>query len=265
VGSERIDELTTRDAIAPGTSAPGPGRPEQVAQLAREFEAMLMTQMLRELRHTVMSDDSSSSGLGGGAWSDTMDVELGRALGQSGGVGLASVLLRSLERQTAPNHRDAGDTGSPSGALPEAAAHLTPHTAAVPAAAGDATALVPARSIGSITSGFGWRRDPFTQTPRFHTGVDIALAYGTPVRAAASGTVVFSGVNGAYGNTVVIEQAAGQQMRYAHLSAQAVQAGDVVASGEVIGRSGDSGRATAAHLHFEVLQNGQPVDPVVPD
>ena len=73
--------------------------------------------------------------------------------------------------------------------------------------------------------------------------------------------MVFSGTSGGYGTMVVVEEPSGQQMRYAHLSAQTVRAGDLVDPGQVIGQVGDTGRATGAHLHFEVIENGQAVDP----
>ena len=197
---------------------------------------MLMTQMLRDLRRTMLSDESSS-GLGSGAWADTTDVELGRALSKAGGLGLAGSLLRSLQRQT---------LGEPDVELPQ-----TPvlPSATVPEASSADTIAEPAPPSGPVTSAFGWRRDPFTQAPRFHAGIDIALAYGTPIQASAPGRVVFSGVNGGYGNSVVIEQPSGRQVRYAHLAASHVQVGDAVVPGQIIAHSGSSGRATGAQNH----------------
>jgi murein DD-endopeptidase MepM/ murein hydrolase activator NlpD len=96
----------------------------------------------------------------------------------------------------------------------------------------------------------------------FHHGVDIAVAYGQDVKAAADGVVSFAGVQNGYGNTVVIDHDGGRQTRYAHLSQELVRAGDVVSEGQVLGKSGNSGRTTGPHLHFEMLVNGRPVDPV---
>ena len=96
----------------------------------------------------------------------------------------------------------------------------------------------------------------------FHQGVDIAVAYGHDVKAAADGIVSFAGVQNGYGNTVVIDHGGGRQTRYAHLSQELVRAGDVVNEGQVLGKSGNSGRSTGPHLHFEMLVNGRPVDPV---
>jgi murein DD-endopeptidase MepM/ murein hydrolase activator NlpD len=262
-----LDQVADPTASTPAAPASGPAAnaaPARIKQLAQEFEAMLMTQMIREMRRSMLSDESST-GLGAGAMSDTADVELGRALSQSGGFGLTSVLLRTLERQAMPKGgaadvAPAGDSGPPVPAAPATAAAPVASSPAAPAS-GAGAALPLSAPKGPVTSQFGWRKDPFTGVSKFHSGVDIGLAYGTPVQAAAGGQVVFSGSNGSYGNMVVIEQPSGQQTRYAHLASQAVTAGDVVQPGQVIGQVGDTGRATGAHLHFEVLENGRAVDP----
>ena len=106
---------------------------------------------------------------------------------------------------------------------------------------------------GEVTSAFGWRRDPFTNRLKFHQGVDLRAAYGQEVQAAGAGTVVFSGDQGGYGTSVVVEHQDGTRTRYAHLSAALVRKGDQVGAGEPVGRAGRSGRATGTHLHFEVI------------
>ncbi len=278
MSTDQIGGLTTTPAVgAAAAAAPAPNKTDvQVRQLAQEFEAMLMTQMLRDLRRSMVSDESSE-GYGNDAMSDTTDVEMGRALSRSGGFGLTSALLRAIVRQATPA-ADANvatqvrsDT-TPSVQGPALAAPLAvaPSAAPLPAATPALPALQPVSGEnaqpaeapkGPVTSPYGWRRDPFTGAARFHSGVDIGLAYGTPVRAAASGQVVFAGANGGYGNMVVIERPSGQQVRYAHLAAQNVRAGDVVEQGQVIGQVGNTGRSTGAHLHVEVIENGRAVDP----
>jgi murein DD-endopeptidase MepM/ murein hydrolase activator NlpD len=113
----------------------------------------------------------------------------------------------------------------------------------------------------AVTSGFGWRRDPIDGRVRFHKGIDLHAAYGVPVTTPAAGRVVFAGTHGGYGMTVVVEHPGGVRTRYAHLSLAEVSEGDEVRAGQVIGRTGQSGRATGPHLHFEVLAGGEPVDP----
>ncbi len=115
----------------------------------------------------------------------------------------------------------------------------------------------PAR--GDVTSSFGWRI--FRGVPNFHTGIDIALAYGTPVQATADGVVLGSGWQPGYGWCVLLQHDNGYNTLYAHLSALSVASGKAVRQGEVVGLSGSSGTSTGPHLHYEVWQNGQLLDP----
>uniref|UniRef100_A0A7V3ZH88 Peptidase M23 n=1 Tax=Dictyoglomus thermophilum TaxID=14 RepID=A0A7V3ZH88_DICTH len=117
--------------------------------------------------------------------------------------------------------------------------------------------------IGSITSGFGMRRHPILGgAPLFHTGVDIAASYGTPVRAAASGRIIFAGWYGGYGNMVIIDHGGKISTVYGHLSKIVVRVGEEIAEGDIIGYVGTTGLSTGPHLHFEVRVNGDPVDPL---
>jgi murein DD-endopeptidase MepM/ murein hydrolase activator NlpD len=109
---------------------------------------------------------------------------------------------------------------------------------------------------GPVTSGFGWRWG------RMHEGIDIAVPSGTPVAAAASGTVITAGWLGGYGNLVVIDHGNGLATAYAHNSSLAVGVGQQVAQGQVIAYSGSTGHSTGPHVHFEVRVNGAPVDPL---
>jgi murein DD-endopeptidase MepM/ murein hydrolase activator NlpD len=92
-------------------------------------------------------------------------------------------------------------------------------------------------------------------------GVDIRALYGRDVASVGPGRVVSAGVQGGYGKSVIIEHAPGLRTRYAHLSSIDVAVGDAVDDGAVIGKVGQSGRATGPHLHFEVLKNGHAVNP----
>lgn len=96
---------------------------------------------------------------------------------------------------------------------------------------------------------------------QFHKGLDIAVAYGTDVRSAASGKVIFAGVKGGYGNCVIISHGNGLDTLYGHLSTIVVKANDVVKVNDVIAKSGNSGRSTGPHLHYEVHKNNTPVNP----
>jgi murein DD-endopeptidase MepM/ murein hydrolase activator NlpD len=130
------------------------------------------------------------------------------------------------------------------------------------AAQGGATDTVPSSQgliwpvSGPVTSPFGYRWG------RLHAGIDIGVAYGTPIHAAASGTVVLAGWTGGYGNYTCIDHGGGLATCYAHQSSYAVSGGAQVAQGQVIGYVGNTGHSFGAHLHFEVRINGTPVDPL---
>lgn len=96
---------------------------------------------------------------------------------------------------------------------------------------------------------------------QFHKGLDIAVAYGTDVRAAAKGTVIFAGKKGGYGNCVIVSHGNGLATLYGHLSEILVETNDVINGNQVIARSGNSGRSTGPHLHYEVHKNNTPVNP----
>jgi murein DD-endopeptidase MepM/ murein hydrolase activator NlpD len=251
----------------------------KVAELAQEFEAMLMLQMVQQMRKSLLDEAEEPEGLGGTTMQETFDTEFSRYLAQSGGVGLGAYMSRTLAERSggdapaaaadvtslattvsamhpltvlAPSGRHPGRVGAPT-ARGIAIGRSTDNT--------DAPASVELPLSDGVSSGFGLRSDPFTGASRFHRGVDLRAAYGTEVPAAAGGTVVFAGERGTYGTLVVMRHASGVETRYAHLSSLEVKEGDVVAAGAAIGRVGSTGRSAAPHLHFEVLVNGERVDP----
>lgn len=114
---------------------------------------------------------------------------------------------------------------------------------------------------GTLSSMFGVRNSPFTETPVFHHGLDIVARTGVPVVAPASGVVVRTGYEALYGNLVVVDHGAGYRSVYAHLSAVSVSEGDIVNRGDELGKVGTTGRSTGPHLHYEVRVNGLPVNP----
>ena len=114
---------------------------------------------------------------------------------------------------------------------------------------------------GRISSTFGVRRHPLLGFLRMHKGLDIAAPYGTPVRAMMDGVVAAAGRAGGYGNLIKLGHGSAYQSMYGHLSRIAVRPGERVARGEVIGYVGSTGLSTGPHLHFEVLKNGQAVNP----
>ncbi len=107
-----------------------------------------------------------------------------------------------------------------------------------------------------VTSPFGWRWG------RMHEGIDLGAAYGTPIAAAAAGTVIYAGWMSGYGNLTVIDHGGGLATAYGHQSQISVSVGQSVSQGEIIGNVGSTGHSTGPHLHFEVRVDGQPVDPL---
>jgi murein DD-endopeptidase MepM/ murein hydrolase activator NlpD len=114
---------------------------------------------------------------------------------------------------------------------------------------------------GTLSSVFGVRNSPFTETSVFHHGLDIVARTGMPVVASAPGVVVKSGYESLYGNMVVVDHGAGYRSVYAHMSSCGVEEGAFVNRGEELGKVGSTGRSTGPHLHYEVRVNGLPVNP----
>lgn len=113
----------------------------------------------------------------------------------------------------------------------------------------------------NISSGFGNRVHPILGYSRFHAGVDFSASYGSTIRAADSGRVIFSGWYGGYGQAVIVDHGGGLSTLYAHASRLLVSEGQAVQQGQPIAAVGSTGLSTGPHLHFEVRQNGNPVNP----
>lgn len=118
----------------------------------------------------------------------------------------------------------------------------------------------PIRS-GWMSSGFGYRADPFTGKRSFHGGLDFVSPKGSDVLAIAAGVVTFSGKRANYGNLIEIDHGNGLVTRYGHNKENLVEVGDAVKKGEVIALVGSTGRSTAPHVHLEVIENGRLVNP----
>ncbi len=125
--------------------------------------------------------------------------------------------------------------------------------------AADAPSLWPVE--GRLTSTFGERVDPFNGEGAFHSGIDISVAYGTPVHAAADGIVSFAEFMSGYGKMITVDHGHGVATRYGHLSGFAITPGQHVRRGQIIGYVGTTGRVTSPHLHYEVRIQSVPVNP----
>ena len=131
------------------------------------------------------------------------------------------------------------------------------------ARAGKALAALPSRwpVRGGVNSEFGNRLSPWTRVTEFHSGIDINAQPRTPIRAPAGGTVTFAGGQQEYSNTIILDH--GQDVRsiYGHLSQVAVKHGERVERGQLIGYTGNTGRSSGPHLHYEILVKGRSVNP----
>ena len=261
------DRLTTLDPV----STPAAER-AKLGELAAQFESMLMLEMIKQMRKSLLDEEGEGEGLGKETYSSTIDGELALHLAKAGGMGLSSVMVDAWERQqkaVAPGSIVAPVAGQafPVGPADTSTA-LSPAVSAVrqsfpiaevtPASADSTISL---EMAGRVSSSYGWRSDPIKGRAKFHGGIDLAARYGTEVPAAAGGTVVTADEQGSYGLTVVIRHPNGFESRYAHLSSLDVREGDTVAQGQQVGRVGSTGRSTGPHLHFEVTQAGRRVDP----
>lgn len=212
---------------------------ERLRDAARSLESMV-------LKHLVTASGAFTGGDGPGATlrADMFAQTLADALAKGGGIGLAAQLERAL----------GAEAPAPSPLSPRAGGMSLPQSDEL-----DGALLLPAD--GRISSRFGVRADPFTGEHRHHGGVDFAAPEGSDIRAARPGRVIFSGPRGNYGNAVELDHGDGVTTLYAHASALLVRRGDEVAAGQPIGRVGKTGRATGAHLHFEVRHDRTPQDP----
>jgi murein DD-endopeptidase MepM/ murein hydrolase activator NlpD len=209
---------------------------------AKQLEAFFLRTMLAE-SHPQGSGGALQGGFAGDTFKSMLDEAIADKMSAAGGIGMSQMFTKQLggtaETAAAPAH------GPPTidQVLPENAPHFV-----LPVA-------------GRASSGYGLRTDPITGGTINHPGFDLAAATGTQVSAAARGTITHAGPAGTYGNLVTVRHEHGFETRYAHLSAVEVQVGDVVEAGQEVGKVGTTGYSTGPHLHFEVRQDGQAIDP----
>ncbi len=224
------------------------GDPDKSAEAAREFESFFLYYMIKVMRKTVPECDLFGERKAEKLYQSMLDEQIAHHLATRKALGLADMILQELQGPgELPDRRLAPvETAFLAPVMP----HAEPLELVLP-------------STARVTSVFGERIDPFSGERRHHDGIDIALPEGAPVRAAAPGTVVFSGEMRGYGKVVILQHADGVETVYAHNRANNVAVGQPVAQGDVVAEVGQTGRATGPHLHFEVRRGGTPVDPEV--
>ena len=114
---------------------------------------------------------------------------------------------------------------------------------------------------GPVNSDYGQRRSPWAPNSEFHSGIDIGARIGTPVKAPAPGVVIFAGQQGEYGVTLIIDHGNNTRSLYGHLSRLTVAVGQMVKRGDLVALTGNTGRSSGPHLHYEIQVKGQPVNP----
>jgi murein DD-endopeptidase MepM/ murein hydrolase activator NlpD len=225
------------------------------SQVYQQMEAAILRQIMN-----ASGAFKPSEAAGGQLRADMFVETLADAVAKGGGIGIAKMLQDSLSTDKAGAADDAGDAeGPPQIGGGATAAPLKPMSPLRPPAG--AAATLSTHLPGQITSGFGQRNDPIDGTSKYHTGVDLRAAEGSPILAAGAGTVRNAGPRGGYGNAVEVDHGGGLTTLYGHASELLVKPGDKVAAGQTIARVGQTGRATGPHLHFEVRVNDRPVDP----
>jgi len=269
---------------------------KQARDVARDLEALLVTQLIAAMRRTVPESGMLQSSASRRTLDGAFDHELARALVADGSLGFAKQIegqllaragsVKSTQAAAAPvaDPQIAGVEASvkPAGVVASAASPVvirpvvtrdpqaaTANPVAVPEASVQAdagrvgAALTPRPPLDEprITSGFGMRVDPLTGHDRFHGGVDLGAPRGTPIRVSADGQVVFSGRRGSAGNVVEVRHPDGLLTSYAHADRTLVGVGQNVVAGDVIATVGSTGRSTGPHLHFSVRRDGQAIDP----
>lgn len=221
---------------------------------AKQLEAFFLRQMLAEARPQGGGFDG---GFAGDTFKQMLDEAIADKMAGAGGIGMSQMFAQQLDRgsETAPAADPMPAIGSPAAGLPGASG--LPAAPDLPSGAPHFVLPV----AGRASSGYGMRTDPVHGGMVNHPGFDLAAPVGTEVGAAAAGTVTHAGPAGTYGNLVTVRHANGFETRYAHLSAVDVHVGDVVTPGQDVGKVGTTGYSTGPHLHFEVREDGQAIDP----
>jgi murein DD-endopeptidase MepM/ murein hydrolase activator NlpD len=218
---------------------------ESIRKVAKEMESLFAYEMIKVMRET--TESSADSGLGNSTYLSMFDIELSKLFAERG-LGLQEMLARGLTSLSgkAGQAETPGKTGDRDPTTP---------------ATREIQSLLPDIPHAHISSGYGFRKDPFTGDRKFHQGIDIAAPAGAEVHAVGKGTVTFSGEQSGYGNVVIIDHGNGYSTKYAHNQLNLVKEGDEVDYGSVVAQVGSTGRSTGSHIHFEVLFNGQAVNP----
>ena len=246
----RLGERT--EALAAGMKKGRSKDSDEAREAAREFESFLLYYLIKTMRETVHESDLFGNRRSEQVYRSMMDEAVAHRLAERGGLGMGDAIYRQIVTE-APAEE------------PLRSSPVVPLRAVAPEAFLQKSlpedGELSLHFEGRVSSPFGWRRDPITGETRMHKGIDLAMPAGTPVRAPADGTVVFSGEMRGYGKVVILQHEDGTETVYGHNRSNECREGATVQKGDVIAHVGMSGRATGPHLHFEVRKGGEAVDP----
>lgn len=219
--------------------------PEAVKAVAKEMESLFAFEMIKAMRETTLA--SSEKSFGKDVYMSMFDMEIARLFAEKG-LGLQDMIIKGLNSHAnlPPSSSSASKTESIVLETESIVPKIRPF---LPVA-------------GEVSSPFGMRKHPIYGDYRFHHGLDIAAAEGTPIYPAMGGRVIFSGEEAGYGNIVTVDHGNGYITKYAHNRVNLVKEGDYVDVDTVIAEVGNSGVSTGPHLHFEVRYEGKSIDPV---
>jgi len=235
-----IDSVGFASTLAQVNGPPAPGAERDAAGQA--FESYMLEMMVREMRKTIPEGIFQSAGMD--LFAGLFDQAVAKEIAEGGGFGLAQRL-----------------DGSREGAAPGALL-VGPEPGCAAATCPRAPFAEPSLPVdGMVTSGFGYRVDPFGDGRRFHKGVDIAAPVGTPIHALEGGVVRMAESHSGLGRVVLIEHEDGWRSLYAHCERLDVEPGQRVERGQPIATVGSSGRSTGPHVHLELHHEGRSVDP----
>lgn len=240
------------EKLAAGVKEGGSANADEARRAAREFESFLLYYLIKTMRETVQESEFFGNRRSEQVYRSMLDEQVANRLAERGGLGMGDAIYRQIGKE------DPSDLPPPASQVVPLRT-LPPETFFNKALPDDGELSL--RLEGRVSSPFGWRRDPITGENRMHKGIDLAVPAGTPVLAAADGTVVFSGEMRGYGKVVILRHHDGTETVYGHNRSNGCTEGAEVKKGEVIAHVGMTGRATGPHLHFEVRKGGEAVDP----
>jgi murein DD-endopeptidase MepM/ murein hydrolase activator NlpD len=233
----------------PKSRPDGTSDPEAIRTVARQFESVFLHQVFKSMRATVPKEGMMGAGFGGEVFTDMLDQQYAEIASRSQSFGLADAIAMQLGADT------------PAPGATKGAEEVRRKNAQRAYGENGAPGAWNAPVQGEIITGFGPRRTMSNRHPKMHTGVDIAAPEGTDIHASQSGRVTFAGELGEYGQTIILDHGQRSSTLYGQAGELLVKAGDEVKAGASIARVGSGQNGDRPHVHFEVRERGQLVDP----